>query len=56
MKLLKSFLIIFIWQRTKRGEKWTPNDLYRVDTKGKVLVDDGIETSVLDDMRKISWE
>lgn len=41
---------------TKRGEKWMPNDLYRIDTKGKVLVDDGIETSVLDDMRKISWE
>ncbi len=44
------------YKRTKRGEKWTPNDLYRVDAKGKVLVDDGIETSVLDDMRKISWE
>ncbi|RGU95826.1 restriction endonuclease subunit M [Clostridium sp. AF15-17LB] len=44
------------YKRTKRGEKWMPNDLYRIDKKGKVLVDDGIETSVLDDMRKISWE
>lgn len=44
------------YKRTKRGEKWTPNDLYRIDKKGEVLVDDGIETSVLDDMRKIPWD
>lgn len=36
-----------------------PNDLYRTDLNGDIngdiLFDDGIETTILDAMRKIDW-
>ena len=31
------------------------NDLYRKDVSGDILFDDGIETTILDAMRKIDW-
>lgn len=43
------------YKRTKRGEKPMPNDLYRVDTSGEILVDDNIEETILDEIRKITW-
>lgn len=42
------------YKRTKRGEKEQPNDLFRTDND-KILVDDGIKTTVLDYMREIDW-
>jgi len=44
------------YKRTKRGEKPMPNELYRVNEKGEVLVDDGKTETALDYMRKIEWE
>ena len=44
------------YKRTKRGEKVQPNELYRFDEDGNILVDDGIEETVLDYIRKIVWE
>lgn len=54
------------YKRTKRGEKPMPNELYRTNDKGEVLVDDlpaealvkegGVMKTVLDYMRKIEWE
>jgi type I restriction enzyme M protein len=44
------------YKRTKRGEKPMPNELYRVDDKGEVLVDDNVTKTALDYMRKIEWE
>ncbi|MBL7159292.1 N-6 DNA methylase [Candidatus Microgenomates bacterium] len=44
------------YKRTKRGEKPMPNELYRTDDKGEVLVDDGVMKTALDYMRKIEWE
>jgi type I restriction enzyme M protein len=43
------------YKRTKRGEKPMPNELYRFDKDGKVLVDDGKLETALDYMRKIEW-
>ena len=43
------------YKRTKRGEKPMPNDLYRVDTSGEILFDDNTEETILDEMRKITW-
>lgn len=43
------------YKRTKRGEKAMPNDLYRVDASGDILIDDNIEETILDEMRKITW-
>ncbi len=43
------------YKRTKRGERPMPNDLYRTDLNGDILFDDGIETTILDAMRKIDW-
>ena len=43
------------YKRTKRGERPMPNDLYRTDLNGNILFDDGIETTILDAMRKIDW-
>ena len=43
------------YKRTKRSERKQPNELYRTSEDGTVLVDDGIETTVLDFIRKISW-
>jgi len=44
------------YKRTKRGEKPMPNELYRTNDKGEVLVDDGETKTALDYMRKIEWE
>ena len=44
------------YKRTKRGEKPMPNELYRVNDKSEVLVDDGKTETALDYMRKIEWE
>lgn len=44
------------YKRTKRGERPMPNDLYRTDLAGDILFDDGIETTILDAMRKIDWK
>ncbi len=44
------------YKRTKRGEKPMPNELYRTNDKGEVLVDDGETKTALDYMRKIDWE
>lgn len=44
------------YKRTKRSEQKRPNDLYRVDNNGVVLVDDGIKETVLDYIRDINWE
>lgn len=44
------------YKRTKRGEKPMPNELYRVNDKGEVLIDDGVTKTALDYMRKIDWE
>lgn len=44
------------YKRTKRGEKPMPNELYRTDENNLVLVDDGIEETALDFMRKINWD
>ena len=43
------------YKRTKRGERQMPNELYRTDLSGNILFDDGIETTILDAMRKIDW-
>ena len=43
------------YKRTKRGEKPMPNELYRTNDKGEVLVDDGKTETALDYMRKIEW-
>ena len=44
------------YKRTKRGEKPMPNELYRTNDKGEVLIDDGATKTALDYMRKIEWE
>lgn len=42
------------YKRTKRGERPMPNDLFRLDNDGTMMVEDGIEQTVLDMMRKMS--
>lgn len=44
------------YKRTKRGERPRPNDLFRTDDQGNILVDDGIQETILDYMRNIYWE
>lgn len=43
------------FKRTKRGEKPMPNDLYRTDINSAIKVDDGVEDTILDYMRSLSW-
>jgi len=43
------------YKRTKRGERPMPNDLYRVNEQGEVLVDDGVKEAALDYMREVEW-
>ena len=38
------------------AEKFQPNELYRVASDGKVLVDDGENSSILDCLRTVHWE
>lgn len=44
------------YKRSKRGEKYMPNDLFRLNTNGQVLVDDGTKTTILDYMRELNWD
>ena len=44
------------YKRTKRGEKPKPNELYRVNEKGEVLVDDDIKETALDHLRDVVWD
>jgi type I restriction enzyme M protein len=44
------------YKRTKRGEKTMPNDLYRTNNKGEVLVDDGVKETALDYLREVIWD
>ena len=43
------------YKRTKRGENPTPNELYRANDKGEVLVNDGVKETVLDYLREVEW-
>jgi len=43
------------YKRTKRGEKPAPNELYRIDEQGNIIVDDGKQEAALDYLRKIEW-
>jgi type I restriction enzyme M protein len=43
------------YKRTKRGEKPMPNELFRINEKDEILVDDGIMMSALDHIRQIEW-
>lgn len=45
------------YKRTIRGEKITQNELYRTDEKSKIIVDDGVQNTIVDYMRNnIEWE
>ncbi len=44
------------YKRTKRGEKPMPNELFRINEKGEILIDDDIMETALDYMRKIQWD
>ena len=43
------------YKKTKRPEKLMKNELYRINDKGEVLVDDGIKETVLDYLREVEW-
>ncbi|MDR3045995.1 MAG: N-6 DNA methylase [Bacteroidales bacterium] len=44
------------YKRSKHGEKSMPNDLYRTDTNGITLVNDGVKDTILDYMRDMQWD
>jgi len=44
------------YKRTKRGEKPMPNELYRMNDKGAVLIDDGVKETALDYLRDVIWD
>ncbi len=44
------------YKRTKRGEKPMPNDLFRMNHQGQILVDTGVNESILDYMRDLRWD
>ena len=44
------------YKRTKRGEKPMPNELYRMNDKSEVLVDDGVKETTLDYLREVLWD
>ena len=44
------------YKRTKRGERPMPNDLFRVNDMGEVIVDDSVKEKALDYMREIQWD
>ena len=48
------------YKRYKRNksvcDKPMPNELFRTTDNGKILIDDNIEDTILDNMRKIYWE
>jgi type I restriction enzyme M protein len=43
------------YKRTKRGEKPAPNELYRTDEAWTIIIDDGVEETALDYLRKVEW-
>lgn len=44
------------YKRTKRGEKIMPNDLYRINDSGEIIVDDNKKETILDYLRDIKWD
>jgi len=44
------------YKRTKRGEKPMPNDLFRLNAKGEIAVDDGVKGKALDFLRDVKWD
>lgn len=44
------------YKRTKRGEKQTSNELYRVNEKGEIFIDDGVKETALDYLRDVLWD
>jgi len=44
------------YKRTKRGEKPMPNELYKINEKGEIMIDNGKMENALDYMRKIEWD
>ena len=44
------------YKRTKRGEKPMPNDLYRLNAEGEVMVNDGVKETALDFLRSVKWD
>ena len=44
------------YKRTKRGEKPMPNELFRTNDKGEVLVDDEVKETALDYLREVVWD
>ena len=52
---LKAYADSIGYKRSKRGVREMPNDLFRA-IDDKVLFDDGIKETILDEMRTIRWE
>ncbi|WP_288550001.1 N-6 DNA methylase [uncultured Brachyspira sp.] len=44
------------YKRTKRGEKIMPNELYRINDNGEIIVDDDKKETILDYLRDIKWD
>jgi len=44
------------YKRTKRGEKPMPNDLYRLNADGEVMVNDAVKETALDFLRGVKWD
>lgn len=44
------------YKRSKRGEKIMPNDLYRTNQHGEIIVNDGKKIKALDFLREINWD
>ncbi len=44
------------YKRTKRGEKSMPNELYRLNENGEILVDDDVKETALDFLREVQWD
>ncbi len=44
------------YKRSKRGEKIMPNDLYRTNENGEIIVNDGKKIKALDFLREINWD
>ncbi len=44
------------YKRTKRAEKKLPNELFRLNEKNEVIVDDGIKKTALDFLRTLEWD
>lgn len=44
------------YKRTTRGIKNRNNELFRLNNTGSIIVDDDVEMTVLDSLRKITWD